>query len=178
MIGSLISKAYLSLVSFSVLLFSNYVGNTVSFSPLSSQIVGDNIVFSAHLINAFENDFDEIFKSGKDIKVWFELRIIQNNKIIHSESFNHQVTWDSKNRVYLVDLQEQNYKTRTRSSKELKRLLSVVEYPFYKASHRGNATVQITAHLPKIYMEEIDKELDLMVLWKLQKPVIKKEVHI
>ena len=96
MIGSLLYKTYLNIVSLSVLLFSNYVGNSVSFSPLSMQNVGDNIVCSAHLLNAFENDFEEIFKSGKEIRVWVVFKALNNSKIIHFEKCYRAFKWDVK----------------------------------------------------------------------------------
>jgi len=178
MIGSLLYKTYLNIVSLSVLLFSNYVGNSVSFSPLSMQNVGDNIVCSAHLLNAFENDFEEIFKSGKEIRVWFEFKALNNSKIIHFEKFYHAFKWDVKSRVYYVELQEQSFTTTAKTTEELVYLLSVVEFPFYRAKHRGNISIELTAYLPKIYMDEINKEFDLMLLWNLKKPSVKKEINI
>jgi len=177
-LGSLISKVYLNVLAFSVLLFSNYTGNIVDFSSLLTKTVGDNLVCSTYLTNAFENDFDEIFKSGKEIRVWFEFRALKDNKVIHYEKFYHQVKWNAGKQEYQLNLQEQNYKTNTKSVKELKYLLSVVEYPFYKANHNGNVVIEVNAYLPKIYLETISKEVDLMLLWKMKKPSIRKEVRL
>ncbi len=178
MLGSIISKVYLNVLAFSVLLFSNYTGNLVEFSSLLTKTVGDNLVCSTYLKNAFEYDFDEIFKSGKEIRVWFEFRVLKDDKVIHYEKFYHQVKWNAGKQEYQLDLQEQKYKISTKSKKELKYLISVVEYPFYKSAYKGDVIIEVKSYLPKVYLETINKEVDLMLLWKMRKPTVKKEVKI
>lgn len=178
MLGSLVSKVYLNVLAFSVLLFSNYTGNVVNFTDVKAKAVGDNIVFSTFLETAFENDFNEIFKSGKEIKVWFEFRVLKDNKIVHFEKFYHQVKWNPSKQEYSIDLQEQNYKVSVKNFQELKYYLSNVEYPFYKSTHKGDFQIEFKSYLPKVYLDTINKEVDLMLLWNMKRPTIKREIRI
>lgn len=178
MLSSIASKIYLTALAFSVLLFSNYTGNNAEFTDLNAKLVGDNIVFNTFLKNSFENDFDEIFKSGKNINVWFEFRVLKDNKIIHFEKFYHQVKWNPAKKVYSLDLQEQNFKCTVKNNKELLYLISKIECPFYKANYKGDVTVEFKSYLPKVYLETINKEVDLMLLWKMNKPSIRKDIKL
>jgi len=177
-VGNLVTKVYFSVLAFSVLLFSNYTGNDAQFSNVNSRTIGDNIVFSTFLKNSFEHDFNEIFKSGKNIHIWFEFRVLKDNKIIHFEKFYHLVKWNASKGEYTVDLQEQNFKCSVKTNKELLYLISKVEYPFYKSSFKGDVTVEFKSYLPKVYLETINKEVDLMLLWKMNTPSIRKDIKI
>ena len=178
MFNALSAKIYVQVLAFSMLLFSSYKGNDVLFSDIKTKITGDNIVFQTYLKQGFDNDFDEIFKSGKPIRVWFEIKVIKEQKIVHYEKFYHQVVWNSTENRYNIELQEQNYSLSVNNFKELKYYMSVIEYPFYKLKANGSLTVEFISYLPKIYLDSIDKEIDLMLLWKMKKPKVRYDFRI
>ncbi|MCK4653720.1 MAG: hypothetical protein KAU01_04685, partial [Candidatus Cloacimonetes bacterium] len=67
------SKIISGFISLSILLLSSYEGNRATFSELTTSFLGDKIFIKTELINAFENDFEEIFKSGQRIDIFFNI---------------------------------------------------------------------------------------------------------
>src|SRR6056297_3130690 len=101
-------KIVSGLISISMALFSSYKGNDADFAFLHANLQENHITISAELENAFENDFEEIFKLGTDVYIYYHLEIENKTGEIFSSIFTHKVEYDPVLRRYFIDLSEQN----------------------------------------------------------------------
>jgi hypothetical protein len=164
-------KIMSGLISISMMLFSSYEGNNASFASLRANLFENNMVVSAKLENAFENDFEEIFKLGIEIDIFFRLKITsQNNQIFHSV-FSHKVEYDPLLKRYFVNLEEQDKQAIASTYDELIEMISQFEFDF-KETIPQRVTVELSAYLEKLFLPNLEKEYDLMMLWKMKNPVI------
>jgi hypothetical protein len=166
-------KIVSGLISISMALFSSYEGNNADFSFLQANLQENHITISAELENAFENDFEEIFKLGTEVHIYYYLKIENKTDRIFSSIFTHKVEYDPVLRRYFIDLGEQNKQVIASDYTELIDYLSNFEY-VYQGYVPPLIRVSLTAYLDKLYLPNLQKEYDLSVLWKKQKPSIRK----
>jgi len=121
------------------------------------------------LENAFENDFEEIFKSGQSIDIFFSVKIKLNNLLIHEEEFRHSIIFDPLTQLFSIELEDQDLSFTTNSYDELKIIISNIEYSF-KDENIKDCTITMSAYLPKIRLIALNKDFDLMMLWKFNQP--------
>lgn len=164
-------KIMSGLISISMMLFSSYEGNNASFASLRANLFDNNMVVSAKLENAFENDFEEIFKLGIEIDIFFHLKITSQNNTIFQNVFSHKVEYDPLLRRYFVSLEEQEKQAIASDYNELIEMISQFEYDF-KERIPQKVSVELSAYLEKIFLPNLEKEYDLMMLWKMKNPVI------
>ena len=177
MFQSLLSKVVSGVISLSMMLLSSYEGNNAAFSELVSLIFQKNIVFKTQLVEAFENDFESVFKSGKQIDIFFDVHIRIQGREPFTETFKHSVLFDPLKQYYSVYIQETDEESKTDNIEELKNLISKIEYS-YSGRRSAEMIVSITSYLPKIQLDNSGKNYDLMMLWNFKKPKIKKTVLI
>lgn len=177
MFQTLLSKVVSGVISLSMMLLSSYEGNNADFSELVSLIFRNNIVFKTQLIDAFENDFESVFKSGKQIDIYFDIQIQIQGREPFSETFIHSILFDPLKQYYSIYLQEKDEELKTDNIKELKKLISKVEYN-YSGRRSKEMIISITSYLPKIKLDDSGKNYDLMMLWNFKKPKTKKTVLI
>ena len=169
-------KLVTGVISLSMMLFSSYQGNEPKFARLNSVLSEDRILIFTKLENAFENDFEEVFKSGNEIFIYFTLSIKQKDQSIFRRTFFHSVEYDPLLKQYFIELQEQEKKITSRSFDDLIETITVFEFD-YLGDFPDRVTVSLTAYLEKLYLDSLDKEYDLMLLWKLQKPQVSNTVR-
>lgn len=174
MLGSFFGRVYTGILGLSLLLLSNYTGNDARFTNFQYIISEQSLVINCFLSNAFDNDFEEIFKSGIEIPIYFDSSVLSNKEIVAQKSFKHTVRWDSNVERWRIFLEDQDYTFYTDNYTTLINALSTIEiiYQFDTTGYR-RLDYHITAKLPKLYIPSIDKEVDLMVLWKLRIPELK-----
>ena len=165
----LAEKVISGLAAFSMLLLSSYQGNEASFSAYTTSFLDDRLFFECKLENAFDNDFEEIFKSGQSIDIFFGVIIELNNLIIHEEEFRHSIIFDPLTQVFSIELEDQDLSLSTNSYDELKIIISNIEYSF-KDKNIRDCSLMLNAYLPKIRLQALNKDFDLMMLWKYSKP--------
>jgi len=165
----LAEKVISGLAAFSMLLLSSYQGNEASFSAYTTSFLDDRMFLECKLENAFENDFEEIFKSGQSIDIYFRVKIRHRNLIIHEEEFRHSIIFDPLTQIFNIELEDQGLSFSTNSYDELTIIISNIEYSF-KDENIRDCTLTMNAHLPKIRLTALDKDFDLMMLWKYNEP--------
>jgi len=165
----LAEKVISGLAAFSMLLLSSYQGNEASFSVYNISFLEDKMFIECRLENAFENDFEEIFKSGQDINIFFDIKIDVGGQTIHEEEFKHTIVFDPLEQVFNISLEEQDQLSTTDSYNQLKSIVSKIEYS-YEVENIKEGTLTINAYLPKIRLESLNREFDLMMLWKYNRP--------
>ena len=165
----LAEKVISGLAAFSMLLLSSYQGNEASFSNYTTSFLDDRMFLECKLENAFDNDFEEIFKSGQSIDIFFGIKISQGGLIIHEEEFRHSIIFDPLTQVFNIELEDQDLTSSTNSYEELKTIISNIEYS-YKDENIQDYTLTLKAYLPKIRLIALNKDFDLMMLWKYNEP--------
>ncbi len=165
----LAEKVISGLAAFSMLLLSSYQGNEASFSAYTTSFLDDRMFFECKLENAFENDFEEIFKSGQSIDIYFNVKIGLEGLIIHEEEFRHSIIFDPLTQLFSIELEDQGLSFSTNSYDELKIIISNIEYSF-KDENIQDYTLTIKAYLPKIRLIALNRDFDLMMLWKFSEP--------
>jgi len=165
----LAEKVISGLAAFSMLLLSSYQGNEANFSAYTTSFLDDRMFLVCKLENAFENDFEEIFKSGQSIDIFFSVKIKLNNLLIHEEEFRHSIIFDPLTQLFSIELEDQDLSFTTNSYDELKIIISNIEYSF-KDENIKDCTITMSAYLPKIRLIALNKDFDLMMLWKFNQP--------
>jgi len=171
----LAEKVISGLAAFSMLLLSSYQGNEASFSEYTTSFIGNRVFLECKLLNAFDNDFEEIFKSGQSIDVYFEVKIKLDDQIVHEEVFRHSLIFDPLSQLFSIELEEQDMVASTGSYNELKNIISSIEYS-YEGELINNCNLLMIAYLPKIRLEALNKDFDMMMLWRYNKPELKADL--
>jgi len=146
------------------------------FESPSFFIENQQMCVSIDLQNWFTSELDEILSSGKTIRLHFTTDIIEQNsgKIIQSTDFFHTVTYHILDDYFEISRSEAGEKLEVRTIKEMHQWMSRVEQAsiFDAMLAKDNVTYQMemSAKLPKIKIEGMEKPLDMMSFWKGEKP--------
>jgi len=171
------NKVVTGIISLSMVLFSSYKGNQAKFENLMLDNNVNGVVIEATLTDAFENDFEDVFKSGSSVRVFFELKISQDKTVLYSDLFSHMVLYDPQSNLFTLELEEQDL---TLTELTYKRMVDQLAHISCDVSEilPSSITVSITSFLPKMRLESVDQEYDMMILWNMKKPVIKREFNL
>jgi len=172
MFQALSSKVISGVVSLGMLLFSSYEGNIAEFGELNISYGKNRVIFKTELRNAFENDFEEVFKSGHTFEINFEIKLKSGSRILHEGTFIHSVKYDPMEQYYHVYLQDSERNILIADFNRLKEVISEIEYE-YNGDIPTRMKIYFTAYLNKMRLSNDYKEYDMMMLWKFKKPKIK-----
>lgn len=165
-------KVFATIVTLSVFLFSSYTGNDPAFRTLNCRAGEKYLVVRSSLISAFDNDFPDVFKSGSTIPINFQLSIRNKNRSLVSRSFQNSVKYDMANAVYEIRTGGMNRRLQTPSYAAMLAEVSGFECSLPYDPSWGEVSITLTASLPSVRFEQLQKKVDLMVLWKYQKPKV------
>ncbi len=172
MFQTLSNKIITGVITLSMMLLSSYEGNKARFDNVFANFGGNRIFISAELVDAFENDFEEIFRSGELIEIFFQIQIHDQERTIHAEEFRHAVIYDPLEKLYTVYLEEKNLETTAADFLQLIETISQIEYT-HKISKYNGGHIILSAYLKKVKLQTVNKEYDLMMLWKFKQPKVK-----
>ena len=175
MLENLLNNIVSGIISFSMLLFSSYQGNKAEFEEIATERFSSGLLIKTRLINAFENDFEQVFKSGKRIDIYFHLKIKLSSKKEFVRVFRHSVTFHPMQQYYSVFKEETEKNRQMETFEKVKETVSQFEFSFQNDLN-SELQIEISASLPKISIDSSEKEFDLMMLWNFQKPKIKKRI--
>lgn len=170
MLESLGATLFSGIVSLSLLLFSSFQGNDPRLSSISVQKSDSYLYLSGSLISAFDNDFPSIFSSGTPIPVHFMLQIRSGGKTVVQRRFTHIVSFDTRTGVYELSKSGNTEIFRSDRVEEIIREISRYRFGIPYQSSWGEVSIKIDASLPRVNFEQLNKEVDLMVLWKHKTP--------
>ncbi|NOZ07493.1 MAG: DUF4390 domain-containing protein [FCB group bacterium] len=139
------------------------------------------MILSTDITNCYSEDLDKMFNSGQEIKINFIIKIFSNSsyKPLSVLKFYHSLTYSLLNRSYEVYYSETDEIFELETLRDAKSLLRSISG--YAILSREDLTsdelhfVKITAALNKIYLDGIDKEVNLMYYWNSIRPEIKTE---
>lgn len=175
MFGALASKALTSIMAFGMMIFTSTEGNKAEFSSLQAQYLNDGLVIQTSLVNSFEHDFQQVFKSGKPIIIDFELELHQGNNLLHKENFTHTVTYDPMQQNFKIELQEQEDIILEDSYSAMLEQVSQIKYQYWGEMDNKPVKVKLQGSLRKLHLAS-EKDYNLMILWKYRKPTIDQEI--
>ncbi len=178
MFEAITGKVLATIATLSVFLFSSYTGNDPAFRNLNSRAGENYLQLRTTLVSAFENDFPDVFKSGSTIPVNFQLTIRNRNRILLNRNFQNSVRYDVANAVYEIRTGGMNRKIQTSSYAAMLSEVSGFECSVPYQSDWGTVTVSLEAALPSVRFEQLRKSVDLMVLWKYQKPKVSATLNL
>ncbi|MDY6916229.1 MAG: hypothetical protein SVM86_07940 [Candidatus Cloacimonadota bacterium] len=177
MLEALASKVVSGIMAFGMMLVASTEGNKAKFSDLNASYLNNGIIIETKLIDSFQNDFEQIFKSGKTIIIDFNIEIKQNNEVLKNDSFAHSVTYDPMQQIYQVEIEEQEETIFTDKYRMMLEKISIIEYYLWEKVTGPNLEVKIEASLRNLQLST-DKNYNLMLLWRYRKPTIKQKLRI
>lgn len=178
MFEALGSKILTGVVSLSLLLFSSFKGNDPQLGAINYYASSSTLYLSGELLSAFENDFDSIFASSASIPVYFTLNIKSGSSTVINRQIRHLVAYNPSSGIYVLRKDGDPDILRSSSMQEIITEISQYSFSVPYQSSWGLVTVSIKAEMPVVRLKEMDKELDLMVLWKHKKPSAKIQINL
>lgn len=169
-------KLFSGVISIAMMLFSSFEGNKPVFTEPEVLFKQNKLIIKTQLINAFENDFEKIFKSGNEVQVYFDLKLKYKDRVIFRKEYIHSVTFDPLHQDYSINLEERNARHSPSSYQKMLELVSKFEL---ELDNRLPNEVDLTleAYLKNLKLEIMDKECDLMLLWRYNRPKLKKTLY-
>lgn len=172
MFEALGAKVLSGIISLSMFLFSSYTGNDPSLKQLSGSMNGSSFHVHTTLENAFTNDFPDVFKSGVTIPIYFNVQV-KNGKTIHyNRTHRTSVFFDPMDGVYLVQQTGNGSSNSYSSYRTMIQAISAFECSIPVDGNWGSVNVSIEAYLSTVHFKQINRKVDLMVLWKYNRPQI------
>jgi hypothetical protein len=165
-------KVLSGLVSMTMMMFSSYEGNNADFSQV---LIGHNenaIRIRTNLVNAFENDFEPIFRSGSPIVISYTLIVKRDNSVIARDTYQNRILFDPMNRYFQIEAQAANHFTFVETCEELRLLISEVDIFYDHWNISGTYHFQLSAHMDNVNLASLEREFDLMMLWHHKTPAI------
>lgn len=175
MFQSLADKVISGVISLSMLLLSSYKGNDAKFTDLETVFLNNNVIFRTSLSGAFENDFEDIIKSGAEIDIYFTFSLNEEKDVFHQTEFKHSVHYLPMDQLYYVSYDERDELLVYQSYDQVINEISQIQY-IYKDRIPDKFKITITAYMKKMKLPNNDNEYDLMMLWNFKKPKLKKTV--
>ncbi len=170
MLEAISGKVFATIVTLSVFLFSSYTGNDPSLKGFNSRVGENYLQLRTSLYSAFENDFPDVFRSGSTIPVNFKLTIKGKHQNLYQHTFVNSVNYDPAKGVFNLSLGGMNRKLQTDSYEKMLAEISVFECSIPYQPAWGDVTINLEASLPTVRFQQLQKNVDLMVLWKYKKP--------
>ncbi len=175
-----LSKQITTLVIAAGSLFSSHV--TPLFDNCSYNLQDNVLVFSGRIVNCYNKDIDQIMQSGQQILLEFTYRIHEqgSDMPLHVNSETHVIKYDVVDRFYTIDKTEIVENIISHDFDEAKQhfvLLDVLEIQHIDFFEEGrNYFFEVTASLNSVYLEEMEKNIELMKYWNNKPPTYRSPI--
>lgn len=173
MFEALGAKALAMVASLSMFLFSSYSGNDPGLSALRGVPSKNHLQLTTHLNGAFENDFEDVFRSGTLIPIHYKVEIRSKGRIVLTRNFSNSVQYDSRANSYKIINSGMSRTSHAATYEAMLNEASSLECSVPVEQSWGEVNVRLEAWLPTVNFTQIDRRVDLMVLWKFQRPAAK-----
>ncbi|TSA27408.1 hypothetical protein D4R71_02210 [bacterium] len=175
-----LSRQITTLVIAASSLFSSHV--TPIFDNCSYHLQDNVLVFSGRIINCYTKDLDQIMQSGQEIVLEFTYRIHEQNHEmpLHMNSETHSIKYDVVDRFFTIDKTESRENFIFLDFSEAKQnfvLLEVLDIQHIDFFEEGRKYYfEVTAYLHSVYLEEMEKNIELMKYWNNKSPTYRSPV--
>jgi len=139
---------------------------------------GNYLQVNTRLENAFDNDFEDVFKCGKPIHIWYKVTARLGGKEVFNTTCRHSVLYDPMNACWQV------YHSDTKSTEvitDYSHLLDCVSAlrATIGVDPRWSALqVDMEAWLSEVELSGEKRTVNLMMLWKYKRPALSNTVHL
>ncbi|MCK9584524.1 MAG: hypothetical protein M0R69_06400 [Candidatus Cloacimonetes bacterium] len=178
MFEALGTRIMVGVISLSMLLFSSFKGNDPQLGTINHYSSSSTLYLSGELLSAFDNDFDTVFASSATIPVYFTLKIKSGNRNVVNRQFKHLVKFNPATGIYELRKDGKPDVFRSSSMQQIVKEISQYSFSVPYQSSWGLISVSVQAEMPIVRFEELNKEVDLMVLWKYKKPSAKIQIDL
>lgn len=177
MLEALSTKFLAGIMSLSMFLFSSYTGNDPSFRSLKGFVNNNYLQLSTSLDAAFDNDFPDVFKSGTPITMLYKVEIKAVSGVVFQKTYYNRCTYDAMKGSYKIYQSGMGQSQLTDSYNVMIYLMQQVSCSVPVEKTWGNVSVSLEAWLPTVEFSQINRKVDLMVLWKFRRPSVKANVN-
>ena len=178
MLEGFTGKILAGMLSLSALVFSNYTGNDPVFSPLQSRTGHNYLILKAKLEHAFDNDFNDVFKCGKPVHLWYKIEIRDNNRISFTRNYRHTVSYDPMNASWRLYRSETNQTDIFTSYNSLVSNISELNCSIPLNENWKIVEVRAESWMQSVELSQGNRTIDLMVLWRFKKPHIRTMLNL
>jgi len=161
-----------SVVSMTMLLFSSYEGNNARFSDVFIGHDNQIVRIRTSLLYAFDNDFEQIFRSGSPININYYLIVSRDGILLDSIEYRNTVIYDPMERFFRIEAEVSNNFTFTVSCDDLRTIISEVDIFYDHWGIGGTYKFELSASMERVTLESLEREFDLMMLWNYKTPKI------
>ncbi len=169
MFEKLADKLVKGVISLSFLLFSSYEGNNASFNTPQLELHNKGISCKTELVGAFDNDFEDVFKSGEEVSLDYTVVIIADGEQHSNFTHNLTVEYNPMDRTYELKSDSGGL---TKYFSEIDEMVEAFAQfdKLLPLPDCDNCIIKISAKLNKLFFASQQKEFDLNLLWKNKLP--------
>lgn len=167
-----------TVIAIGSMFYSTISGVIAEFEELKVRAKGDELVISARLVNCFSEDLDTIFKSGREIRIYYHVELLDatDGNPVEERTFYHAIRYSLVEDVYEIFHSNNEGRTAGLTLERAKEMMSVIDdvavFPSSGLSSGTPYTVKITAYIEKIRLPGMDEELNLMFYWNSLRPTV------
>jgi hypothetical protein len=162
-------------------MFSGISGTTPWFDNVSLETIGNDLVCSAHVMDAFTEDFDKLIQIGDTLTVTIQVDVVdvETNEVVETKLFIHRIQFSLLEKRYDVFTSEKNRSVQRKELKQAKQ--------YWMSLYRGHLIrlskleanryyyLSFSATLEDIELPGMTNKLNMMQFWNRAKPEFKTE---
>jgi len=171
-------KIISGIIAIGSLFYSAIPGVNAEFLPIEFFPKGGALVINTQLDNCFSPELEEIILTGHPIRFHYTVQVLESgtDKVVVENSFYHEIRYYLLDKVYTVQTSENQKILETesflRAQEYVTNLLAINAVTSDDIQFDKKYYVKIFAYLDKIFLPNLDKEIDLMFYWNKNKPEI------
>lgn len=171
-------KIISGIIAIGSLFYSTIPGVNAEFLPIVFSPRGGALLVNTQLDQCFSPELDEIILTGHPIRFHYTLQVLESgtNKVVKENNFYHEIQYFLLDRVFTIQTSENQEIHNTESLAKAKEYVTELNTIYTVSSEDirfdREYYVKIIASLDKIFIPNLDKEIDLMYYWNKKKPEI------
>jgi hypothetical protein len=172
----LTKKIITTIISVGSLFYSTIPGVNARLSDIQLTARGEQLLISARLENCFSAGLDQIFRSGKEIKIHFRAELVnaRNNKTVLDTTFYHSIRYSVLDDVFDVFYSESDLVYPNLYLDQAKALLTEIKaFGITTTDHISPDNfylIRLEAWLDKMKFQGMEEPLNLMFYWNSIRP--------
>ncbi len=167
----LTKKIITTIISVGSLFYSTIPGVNAHLSDIQLSAQGEQLLLSCRLENCFSEELDQIFRSGKEIKIHFKAELVdaQTNKPLRDTTFYHSIHYSVLDEVFDVYYSESDRLYSNLYLDEAKKLLTeITAFRMIAADQitpEETYLIHLEAWMDKMKFQGMEEPLNLMFYW-------------
>ena len=177
-INFLTDKIITGIITLGSLFYSTINGVNAEFDPIEFFPKSSSLTVSTKLINCFTPEFEQIILAGQPVRFYYSLQIVnsETKKVSYEKNIYHQIQYFHLDKQFTVYTSENQVVFKTESFERAKEHLTSLEQidacTLNDIKKHVEYKLKVSAHLDKIFIQSINKEINLMFYWNSIKPEV------